>query len=130
MKKVVGVKQKSLNAIKKVIMLPDHRDSVIVIDGVKYRMKGDTLKKNGHLKEIKFEQFNEQEHHDKIEKIAHYLVESTKISAQDIVEDILASQPTDYINKMYGQVKRRQKAHVVRGCLEIQMGDTRIQVVD
>jgi hypothetical protein len=112
------------------IMDPKNRETVIIKDGKKFRMKKIDKLKNGHIGEIIYEEFNEEEFDKKVEKIADYLIAKTGLNIHDVMTEILKNTTMDDLDKLMKKVDKKLHPSLYRGCLVVKIGNAEIPIVD
>ena len=110
---------------ERLVFSPDEEDRIITIDGKKYRFLKETMA-GGHIKEVIFEEFDEDVLNEKMDKIADYLVSASKIDAKMIIKDLLKQMRTEQINSLERQVKKEEPVVIVPGCLSLKIGKRRV----
>jgi phosphoribosylformylglycinamidine (FGAM) synthase PurS component len=112
------------------MMRPETRNSVIFKDGKQFRLKKIVDMKNGHTKDVIFEEFDEKEFDRKIEKIADYIIAKTNLNIHDVLTEILKTIPTADIDDIKKKVDRKLHPSLYHGCLSVRIGKSEIQIVD
>lgn len=125
-KKVNG-KNSFLNEIE---FIPDDGERVMIMNGRKYRLKEEKIKKDGHCGGAVFTEFDEDKYNADLDSVVEYLLSSSGIKAQDILRDILKKISLKELDKLKLQVKKKDKVKVKKGCLNLMLGKTEICIVD
>ncbi len=110
---------------ERLVFTPDEEDRIITKDGKKYRLLKETLK-GGHIKEVIFEEFDEDALNEKMDRIVDYLVSASKIDTRMIIKDLLKQMRTEEINSLERQVKKEEPVVIVPGCLSLKIGKRRV----
>ena len=113
---------------ERLIFTPGAEDRILEKDGKKYRMFKETTEGH-HIKGIIFEEYNEKELDEKIDKIAEYLTTASKLDAKMIVKDVLRRMDTSTLDKIENQVNKEEPVDVVPGCLNLKIGKREIWIV-
>ena len=108
---------------------PDEKDQILRKDGKKYRLLKTTVK-DGHIKDVIFEEIDEPEYEAMLDKIASYLVDKSHIEAKTIITDVLRQSDTSFLNKVMLEVNKGSPVDIVPGCLSLKIGKKKIDIVE
>lgn len=125
---------------KKIIIKPETKDRVIIIDGRKYRLLQEIMK-GDHVQEAIFQEFDEKQWETDIDNISEFLVSETGITAKRILKDVLNGTDMITIEKIKREIerimeerRRMSRVHlpprIKRGCLNIKIGKIEIPIVE
>lgn len=115
---------------ERIILEPDEKDRILVRDGKKFRMLKETIE-NGHVKEVIFEEINEDEYENQLDKISSYLINKSNLDAKTIIKDILRKESSESLNKLEREINNKSPpVEVVPGCLSLKVGKRIISIVD
>lgn len=109
-----------------------HRDSLLNIGDDSYRLSKEVVGKDGHIKKIIFSEFDKVDYDENIAEIVDYIIHSvkSKLSAENILKDVLLNQSLETIDKLHKLVERRAKVSMKKGCLSVKIGNAEIPIVD
>lgn len=115
---------------ERIIFKPREEDQILLKDGKKYRFLKETMKENGHVNEVIFEEINEVEYEDQLDRMASYLIEKSGLDAKTIIKDVLRQSSTNELNKIENEMKKESPVEIVPGCLALKIGKRRIEIVE
>jgi len=114
---------------ERIIFEPREQDQILLRDGKKYRFLKETMKENGHINEVIFEEIDETEYEEQLDRIASYLVDKSTLDAKAIVKDILRQSSTSELNRIDNEIKKESPVDIVPGCLALRIGKRTIEIV-
>ena len=112
----------------RIVFTPEESDRILTIDGKKYRMLKETFS-GGHIKDVIFEEFNEEEINKKIDDIAEYLISKSGLDSKTIIKDLLKQMQTIELDKLEKLVIKEEPVEIVPGCLSLKIGKRMIGIV-
>jgi len=115
---------------ERIVFKPDVEERVLVKNGKKYRLIEEVVGKDGHLKKVVFEEFNEKAYNKRIDKLTNYLIKESKISIDDVIKNILLCIDVKTLEKLEKKMKKKVKVKVKKGCLGLKMGNADIPIID
>jgi hypothetical protein len=117
---------------KIVKMYPQHEDTMIEVDGQKYKLKSWRMdKKKFHFIEGIFVAIDEEKYNKRMKDLAEKVFEKSKdkIKFQEVITDALKYQPLDKIEELEKKIeKTKTKVEVERGCIGIRIGGVLIDL--
>lgn len=124
------VKVLSKHTKKRLVFMPDVQDKVLIKDGIKYRMIEEVGGKDGHVKKVIFEEFDEADFNKRIDALAEYLVNESGLSAKDVLVSVLNGQAVNSIERLEQKMKKHRRVKIKKGCLNLRMGNAEIPICD
>ena len=115
---------------ERLVFLPDVRERVLIKDGKKFRLIEEVIGKDEHVKKVIFEEFDEEKHNRRIEKLTNYLIAESKISIKDVIKNILMSVELKTLDKFEKKMKKKVKVRIKKGCVGLQFGNEEIPIID
>lgn len=115
---------------ERIVFKAGEQDLTLAFGGKRYRLLKEIGKKGVDRRDAIFEEIDEKEISDKIEKIADYLVSASKIDAKTIVAEVLSRLSTDTLNRIGNQVERGEPVETVPGCIKLKIGRRSIEIVE
>ena len=125
---------------KKIIIKPETKDRMIIVDGKKYRLLQEVMK-GDHVQEAVFQEFDEKQWETDIENISEFLVTETGLTAKRIVKDVLNGTDMATIEKIKQEIERIHNERIsgIRpylppriksGCINIKIGKIEIPIIE
>lgn len=109
---------------KNEIFVEDHNQTIIVIDGKKYKMKVESYKIIDHHKhpdKVVFEPFDEIDHTKRVDFIVNKIRNS--ISIDDVLRDVLNTITSKELRHIEKLLKKGKKVKKTSGCLGLTIGE-------
>ena len=115
-------KKEKSKGIKQLVFMPEHGSSAVVIDNRYYRLKREVIGRDDHIKRVEFVEFDKEEYEQKVHDLASEILETSGLTAQMIIEDVLKYMSLETLNKIDSKLKKGVKPTIKRGCLSIEFG--------
>jgi hypothetical protein len=116
---------------KEIVILPQHEDTEMLIDGIRYKLKKEKMDKDFfHILKKTFVKINEDDYNTRLENIVKEIEKRSKVSLGMILIDALRCLDLSKIEQIEKKLKNKKiKPKVEEGCLGIRIGDVLVDIV-
>jgi len=113
---------------ERIVLRPDVHNRVLIKNGKKFRVIEEIRGADDHIKKVVFEEFDEEAHNQRIDKLAEWLVDESGLTVETILKYALKQLALSDLIDLEKKMRRKAKVEVTRGCMGLKIGNFEIEI--